>query len=271
MRILFIGDIMGRSGREALARHLPDLKAKLRPDVVIVNGENAVHGTGITDKVCKEFYESGTDVITTGNHVWGQKELMFTIDRDPRTLRPLNYPEGTPGKGSYVHTLPDQRKILVVNALGRVFMEPLDDPFLMLNALVDKHPMGKAVNAIFVDFHAEASSEKMAAAQYLDGRVSAVVGTHTHMPTADCQIFDGGTAYQTDAGMTGDYNSIIGMEKTVPIHRFTRKTPTDRMQPADGEGTLCGTLIVTDDATGHTQKIAPVRVGPRLASTLPEF
>lgn len=271
MRILFIGDIMGRSGREALIARLPELKAKLKPDVVIVNGENAVHGVGITDKVCKEFYEAGTDVITTGNHVWGQKELLFTIDRDPKTLRPINYPKETPGKGFYIHTLHDGRKIMVINALGRVFMEPLEDPFQMIADLVEKHPLARGVTAIFVDMHAEASSEKMALAQYLDGRVSAVVGTHTHMPTADCQIFDGGTAYQTDAGMTGDYNSVIGMEKTVPIHRFTRKTPTDRMQPADGEATVCGTFIVTDDKTGLATAIEPVRVGPRLSQAMPQI
>jgi metallophosphoesterase (TIGR00282 family) len=269
MRILFIGDVMGRSGRDALAQYLPDVKMQLKPDVVIVNGENAAHGTGIVDKICREFYESGADIITTGNHVWDQREIILTIDRDPRLLRPINYPKGTPGRGFIVHQLLDGRKILVANAMGRVFMDPLDDPFAALNDLAERHVLGLHVQAAFIDFHAEATSEKMAAAHYLDGRVSAVVGTHTHMPTADCQILSGGTAYQTDAGMTGDYDSVIGVQKDVPIQRFTRKMPTERMQPADGPGTMCGTFIITDDKTGKATAIAPVRKGPRLSETMP--
>jgi metallophosphoesterase (TIGR00282 family) len=271
MRILFIGDIMGRSGRDALIKHLPDVKARLKPDVVIVNGENAAHGAGIVDKMCQEFYAAGADVITTGNHVWDQREIILTIDKDPKLLRPLNFPKGTPGRGYVVHSLMDGRKILVMNAMGRVFMDTLDDPFATVSAVVDQHVLGRQVQAAFLDFHAEATSEKMAIAHYLDGRVSAVVGTHTHIPTGDCQIFSGGTAFQSDAGMTGDYDSVIGVKKDVPIQRFVRKMPTDRMSPAEGEGTMCGTFIVTDDATGKAQRIAPVCVGPRLIQTMPDF
>lgn len=271
MRILFIGDIMGRAGRDALLKYLPELKARLKPDVVIVNGENAAHGVGIIDKMCQEFYAAGTDVITTGNHIWDQREIILTIDKDPQLLRPINYPKNTPGRGFVIHGLADGRKILVINAMGRVFMDALDDPFAAVNALVEQYVLGRQVQAIFLDFHGEATSEKMAMAHYLDGRVSAVVGTHTHIPTADCQIFSGGTAYQSDAGMTGDYDSVIGVKKEVPIQRFVRKMPTDRMSPAEGEGTLCGNFIVTDDTTGKAQKIAPVCIGPRLIQTMPDF
>lgn len=271
MRILFIGDVMGRSGRDALAKHLPELKAKLKPEVTIVNGENAAHGIGITGDICKEFYALGVDVITTGNHVWDQREIIPYIDRDPKLLRPINYPKGAPGKGYVVHQTPGGQKILVINAMARLFMDPMDDPFAAVNELLGTYPLGGMVNAIFLDFHGEATSEKMAMAHYLDGRVSAVVGTHTHMPTADTQIFNGGTAYQTDAGMTGDYDSVIGMKKDVPVQRFTRKMPTDRLSPAEGEGTVCGLFVETDSRTGRTLRAAPVRIGPRLHSALPDF
>lgn len=270
MRILFIGDIMGRTGRDALAKHLPELKKTLKPDVVIVNGENAAHGIGITPDICKEFYALGVDVITTGNHIWDQREIIPYIDRDPKLLRPINFPKGTMGKGFYIHTLPDGRKILVVNAMARIFMDAMDDPFAAMNELLNTYRMGGVVNAAFLDFHGEASSEKMAMGHYLDGRVSVVVGTHTHIPTADVQIFDGGTAYQTDAGMTGDYNSVIGVKKEVPIHRFTRKTPTDRMSPAEGEATVCG-LFVQLDNQGLAKKAGAVRVGGRLKPEMPDF
>jgi hypothetical protein len=270
MRILFIGDIMGRTGRDALAKHLPELKKTLKPDVVIVNGENAAHGIGITPDICKEFYALGVDVITTGNHIWDQREIIPYIDRDPKLLRPINFPKGTMGKGFYIHTLPDGRKILVVNAMARIFMDAMDDPFAAMNELLNTYRMGGVVNAAFLDFHGEASSEKMAMGHYLDGRVSVVVGTHTHTPTADVQIFDGGTAYQTDAGMTGDYNSVIGVKKDVPIHRFTRKTPTDRMSPAEGEATVCG-LFVELDNRGLAKKAGAVRIGGRLKPEMPDF
>lgn len=268
MRILFIGDVMGRSGRDALAKYLPKLKTDLKPDVVIVNGENAAHGVGINESICKDFFALGTDVITTGNHVWDQREVIPYIAREPRLLRPHNYPESLPGAGFYKHALPNGQSILVINLMARLFMDPLDDPFAIADKIIAQHVLGRSVQAIFLDFHGEATSEKMAMAHYLDGRVTAVIGTHTHMPSADCQILDRGTAFQSDAGMTGDYNSVIGMKPDAPVQRFTRKFSIERLSPADGEGTVCGTLIVTND-NGTAAKIAPVRVGPRLENTIP--
>lgn len=271
MRVLFIGDVVGRSGRDALTKHLPGLRKELRADVTIVNGENAAHGIGINPDICKELYALGTDVITTGNHIWDQREIISYIDRDPKLLRPINFPKGTPGKGFYMHATPDGRKILVVNAMARVFMDPLDDPFAAMGELIKSYPLGGTANAIFLDFHGEASSEKMAMGHYLDGKVSCVVGTHTHIPTADAQIFPGGTAYQTDAGMTGDFDSVIGVKKEVPIQRFLRKLPTDRFSPAEGEATVCGLLVETDDKTGLAKNVGPLRIGGRLKPETPEF
>lgn len=269
MRILFVGDVVGRSGREAVTKHLPGLKKDLKIDVTIVNGENSAHGVGITEPICKELYANGADVITTGNHVWDQREIIPYFDRDPKLLRPINFPKGTIGNGLYVHQTQDGQKIAVINAMGRVFMDTLDNPFTVMEAALENLKLGKNVDAIFVDLHAEATSEKMAFAHHFDGRITAVVGTHTHLPTADCQIFDGGTAFQGDAGMTGDYNSVIGVKKEVPIHRFVRQTPTERMSPADGEATLCGTFIETN-GRGLAVRIEPVRIGPRLMPFLPK-
>ena len=270
MKILFFGDIMGRSGRDGIARHLPDLKARLQPDVVIANAENAAAGFGITDKMAKEFFALGIDCLTTGNHIWGQKELVGTINQEPRLLRPLNYPEGTPGKGAYLYTLPNGKKILIVNVMARLFMEPvLDDPFVTTEKLLSQYRLGHNANAIFIDFHGETTSEKMAFGHVFDGRVSGIVGTHTHIPTADDQILPRGTAYQTDAGMCGDYDSVIGMKKELSIWKFTRKIPGERMTPAEGEATVCGVLITTDDATGLATAINSIRVGGRLRQTIP--
>lgn len=271
MRILFVGDVVGRSGREAIDKHLPVLVNRLKADVVIVNGENSSHGIGISSDICKGFYESGAHCITGGNHSWDNKEILTYIDRDPRLIRPINYPSALPGKGHYLHKLADGRKILIVNAMARLFMDPLDDPFAMTMDIVKAHPLGNAVNAIFVDFHGEATSEKMAFAHYLDGYVSAVVGTHTHLPTADDHILNGGTAFMSDAGMTGDYDSVIGMKKDVPITRFVKKISMDRLSPADGEATLCGCLIETDDKTGLTKNIGRIHIGPRLKQEMPDF
>ncbi len=268
MRILFIGDVMGRSGRDALQKHLPELKARLKPDVTIVNGENSAHGVGISPKICEEFYEWGVDVITTGNHVWDQRDIIPYIDRDPKLLRPLNFPDGTMGNGSYIFETSQGEKIVVINAMARLFMDSLEDPFRLTSELVDKHKLGKAVDAIFVDFHGEATSEKMALAHYLDGRVSAVIGTHTHLPTADHHVLVGGTAFQSDAGMTGDFDSVIGVRKDISIHRFVKKIPGERMVPADGEATVCGCFIQTN-AKGLATSIEPIRVGGRLSQALP--
>lgn len=269
MRIVFIGDIMGRAGREALKKHLPQIKEQLTPDVVIVNGENAANGAGITEKICKEFYEWGVDCITTGNHVWDQREIIPYIARDERLLRPINYPEATPGKGVFKFQTEGGQSILIVNAMARLFMDPLDDPFKGMRDILVHEKLGKTADAIFLDFHGETTSEKMSMGHYLDGQVSAVIGTHTHIPTADAQVFDGGTAYMSDAGMTGDYNSVIGVEAEIAMHRFVKKMPGERMRPAKEEGTLCGALVVTSDKTGKAKSIEPIRMGGRLAPVMP--
>ena len=270
MRIVFVGDIFGRSGREALAKHLPTLKEKLSPDIVIVNGENAANGRGITEKICKEFYDLGVNVITSGNHIWDQREILAYIDRDKTLLRPLNFPKGTQGNGSYIFETAGGQKICVVNVMARLFMDPLDDPFQSMSKMLQTCEMGKDVHAIFVDFHGEATSEKMALAHFLDGKVSAVVGTHTHIPTADAHVLKGGTAFQCDAGMTGDYDSVIGVMKEIPVRKFTRKVPGQPMKPASGEAMLCGIYIETDDNTGLAKRIEPIRIGEGLSAHMPQ-
>jgi 2',3'-cyclic-nucleotide 2'-phosphodiesterase len=271
MRILFLGDVMGRSGREGIKLHLPALKERLRPDVLIINVENAAAGVGVTDKLAQEFFALGAACLTTGNHAWGQKELVSTIDREPRLLRPLNFTAGTPGQGSYVHTLPDGRRILIVNVMARLFTGTfLDDPFAALERLLTQHRLGQTVQAIFVDFHGEATSEKMAFAHVFDGRISAMIGTHTHIPTADHHLLPKGTAYLTDAGMCGDYDSVIGMKKELAIGRFTRSLPGERLAPAEGEATVCGVLVDTDDSTGLARRLARIQVGGKLVTALPD-
>lgn len=269
MKILFIGDIFGRSGREAIEKHLPALKEKLEPDVTIVNGENAANGKGITEKICKELYEWGVDIITTGNHVWDQREVIPYIARDKNLLRPINFPEGTPGNGLIKHQLQDGRTITVINAMGRLFMDPLDDPFQILQEIVEKEKLGKNTNAIFVDFHTETTSEKMSLGHHLDGKISALIGTHTHIQTADHHIMEHGTAYMSDSGMTGDYNSVIGVRKDIGVHRFVKKMPGEKLIPAAGEATLCGAFIETDDKTGLAKSINPIRIGGILSETCP--
>jgi hypothetical protein len=271
MNILFCGDVMGRPGRDAVRKYVPELRRDLALDLVAVNAENAAHGAGLTERLCGEFYDCGVDVLTTGNHVWDQRELIPYIDRDPRVLRPANFPPGTPGAGWRLHRCDDGRSVLVVNLMGRLFMDPLDDPFALLQAILADHPLGSGPTAIVVDIHAEASSEKMAVGHFADGRVSAVFGSHSHIPTADAQIFPGGTAYQTDAGMCGDYDSVIGLQKAPAVRRFVTKMPSDRPQVAEGEGTLCGVLVQTDDATGLAYRVEPVRIGGRLTPYLPRL
>ncbi|MEI8396972.1 MAG: TIGR00282 family metallophosphoesterase [Rhodospirillaceae bacterium] len=272
MRLLFLGDIVGRSGRDAVLAHLPDLRERLAPDLVIVNGENAAHGFGITAKIATELFDAGIDCLTTGNHVWDQKELVGAIEEFPRLLRPLNYSPGTPGKGAAVVSARDGRRVLVVCLMGRLFMDALDDPFPAIDRLLEHHrPGSDEIHAILVDFHAEATSEKMALGHHLDGRVTAVIGTHTHVPTADAVVLAGGTAYQTDAGMCGDYDSVIGMKKESSVYRFARRLPTDRMTPAEGEATVCGVLVETDDNTGLALRIEPIRIGGRLSRQVPVF
>ena len=264
MRILFLGDILGRSGRNAVNEALPSLRERLAADFVIVNGENAAGGFGITEAICQELLDAGADVVTTGNHVWDQREALVFISRQRRLLRPLNFPAGTPGGGAGLFRAANGADVLVLNAQGRVFMDPLDDPFQAVEREVSACPLNFGADVIFIDMHAEASSEKQAMGAAFDGRVTAVIGTHTHVPTADARIMPGGTAYMTDAGMCGDYNSIIGMDKGEPLHRFTARIPSSRFTPALGAATICGALIEADDATGLALSIEPVREGAPL-------
>ncbi len=265
MKLLFCGDIVGRSGRDVVTSNLPRLRSELDLDFVVVNGENAAGGFGITEKICKELFEVGVDAISGGNHSWDQREALSVIEREPRLLRPQNYPAGTPGRGAAVFPARGGRKVMVLNVMGRLFMDPLDDPFACVERELSKQRMGGTVDAIILDVHAETTSEKMAMGHFADGRVSLCVGTHTHVPTADTMILPGGTAYQSDAGMCGDYDSVIGMDKTVPIQRFTRKLPTERLSAASGEGTLCAVFVETDDKTGLARRAAPLRLGGRLS------
>src|SRR6516165_9943911 len=259
---------MGRPGRDAVKKYVPQLRRNLAIDLVVVNAENAAGGFGLTERLCGEFYDCGVDVLTTGNHVWDQRELIPYIGRDPCVLRPANFPKATPGAGWRLHPV-GSRCVLVVNLMGRLFMEALDDPFARLEEILAEHRLGENVSAILVDFHAEASSEKMALGHFSDGRVSAVFGTHSHVPTADWQILPGGTAYQTDAGMCGDYDSVIGLQKDPAVRRFVRKMPGERPQVADGEATLCAILLETDDHSGLARTVEPVRIGGRLVTHLP--
>ena len=269
MNILFCGDVVGRPGREAVKKHVPALRRQFALDLVVVNAENAAAGRGLTERLCGEFYDSEVDVLTTGNHVWDQREFIPYIDRDPRVLRPANFPKGTPGAGWRLHPV-GERNVLIVNLMGRLFMDALDDPFAQLEELLGQFQLSVDAGAILVDFHAEASSEKMAMGHFADGRVSAVLGSHCHVPTADNQIFPGGTAYQTDAGMCGDYDSVIGMQKKPAVLRFVTKMPGERPQVAEGEATLCGILVATDNNTGLALSVEPIRIGGRLAPHLPQ-
>ncbi len=271
MRVLFLGDVVGRAGRDAVIQRMPELKRRLEVDFAVVNAENAAHGFGITPKICEEFYAAGVDVLTLGNHSWDQREIMPYMDGDPRLLRPLNYPVGTPGRGMGIYPGPRGRKVMVVQVMGRLFMDPLDDPFAALERELGRMRLGPGgADFILVDVHAEATSEKMAIAHAFDGRASLVVGTHSHIPTADAQILSGGTAFQSDAGMCGDYDSVIGMKKEAAIFKLVRKIPGERLTPAEGPGTVCGVLVESDDRTGRAVKIGAVRIGPRLAEAWPE-
>lgn len=270
MKLLFIGDVMGRSGREAALKYVPEFRKKYALDFVVINGENAAGGRGITPVIARELYEAGADAITLGNHGFGQKEIVAHIDQDKKMVRPLNYPQGTPGRGATVLETVTGKKVLVINALGCVFMDPLNDPFRAVEEILAKHPLGRGVDFALVDFHAEASSEKNAMGHFFDGRVSVVVGTHTHIPTSDARVLPKGTGFMTDAGMTGDYDSVIGVKADIAQERFTKKVNIRRMEPADGEATLCGVLVKSDDKTGLTQEIEPLIIGPHLRNQMPE-
>lgn len=270
MKILFLGDVMGRAGRKAVVERLPKLRADWKLDFVVVNAENASAGMGLTGDHAKALLDAGADVLTLGDHAFDQKEMLGFIENEPRIIRPLNYAKDAPGKGFRLFSTQRGQKILVTQALGQVFMKrPFDDPFSALGAVLRSHPLGGLANAILVDIHCEATSEKMGIGHFCDGRASVVVGTHTHIPTGDAQILNGGTAFQADAGMCGDYNSVIGMEKTEPLRRFITGMPKGRFTPALGEATLSGLYIETDDRTGKATRVEMVRQGGRLAQSGP--
>ncbi|HXL49028.1 MAG TPA: TIGR00282 family metallophosphoesterase [Xanthobacteraceae bacterium] len=271
MRILFIGDIVGRSGRAILLERLGTLVREWKLDFVALNGENAAGGFGITEAIYQDFVDAGADVITGGNHSWDQKEALVFIERAPRLLRPINYPAGTPGRGVALIEAKNGARVLVVNAMGRIFMDPLDDPFAAVERELTACPLKQAADAIIVDIHGEATSEKQAMGHFCDGRTSLVVGTHTHVPTADQQILPRGTAFISDVGMTGDYDSVIGMDKEEPLTRFLRRISGARFEPAQGRATLCALAVETDDATGLARRIAAVRLGGRLEEASPTF
>jgi metallophosphoesterase (TIGR00282 family) len=269
MRILFIGDILGRSGRKIVLDRLPGLIEQWKLDFVAINGENAAGGFGITETIYRELIDAGADAVTLGNHAWDQKEALVFIERAPKLIRPINYPAGTPGRGAALIDTRGGARVLVINAMGRVFMDPLDDPFAAIERELSACALKREVDAVILDFHCEATSEKQAMGHFCDGRASLVVGTHTHVPTADHQIFPGGTAFMSDVGMTGDYDSVIGMNKDEPLQRFLRKIQTTRFEPAMGPATLCALAVETDDATGLALRIAPVRLGGRLEEARP--
>jgi 2',3'-cyclic-nucleotide 2'-phosphodiesterase len=253
-----------------VSERLPALRERWRLDCVVINGENAAGGFGITESICDELINAGADAVTLGNHSFDQREALVFIARQPRLVRPANYPPGTPGRGATVVETRSGARILVVNVMGRIFLDPLDDPFAAAERELSACPLRDAADAVIVDVHAEATSEKEAFGWFLDGRASLVVGTHTHVPTADHRILPGGTAYMSDVGMCGDYDSVLGMQKDEPVRRFLQKTPGSRLEAATGEGTLCGLAVETDDATGLARRVSPVRLGPHLEETWPQ-
>lgn len=267
MKIVFLGDVVGRSGRDAVLQHLPVIKKNLKPDFIFINGENAAAGFGITKKISEEFLEAGVDVITLGNHVFDQKELVSYLSQTSQVIRPLNFPIHTPGQGAAIVTSASGYKVLVINMIGRLFMELSDNPFFMINEFIKPYILGKTVNGIVIDFHAEATSEKSAFANFLDGRVSAVIGTHSHVPTSDHRVLPKGTAFQTDLGMCGNYDSVIGMIKEFAIQKFMNKAPTEKLRPQEGEGMICGSFIHINPTTGLSERIQPLRFGIGLEET----
>lgn len=259
MKIIYCGDVVGRSGRETVFNNIPEIKKQFRPDVIIVNGENAAHGFGITPGICRDFFEAGVDAVVTGNHVWNQKDILPFFNECRKLVRPLNYPAGTPGRGFCEIELASGKKILITQVMGRAFMEALDCPVQALENLLKNYRLGGNVAAIFVDIHAEATAEKQALGHYLDGRVSIVAGTHTHVPTSDARILPKGTAYITDVGMCGDYDSVLGFEKEAPIARLLHKYPSEKLIPSKGVGTLYGIFVETDNQTGLATRIEQIK------------
>lgn len=270
MKILFLGDLMGRTGRTAVIEALPALRDSLKLDFVVVNAENSAAGFGCTPKIADELFAAGADCITLGDHAFDQKEMLTHIDQDQRIIRPLNFAKTAPGQGAKLFEASRGRRVLVAQALGRVFMsKPYDDPFSALETALKKHPLRGGADAVIIDIHAEATSEKMAIGHYFDGKASLVVGTHTHVPTADTMILSKGTAYQSDAGMCGDYDSVIGMDKAEPLRRFITGMTQGRFTPGEGEATISGVYVETDDKTGLAKMTSPIRIGGKLAPILP--
>ena len=271
MRFAFFGDVVGRSGRDALSEHLPGLKRKLGLEFVIINAENASAGFGLSENSARQLFDAGADCLTLGNHSWDQKEALTYIVREPRLIRPLNYPPlaDAPGRGANLFETETGKRILVMNALGLVHMASMDDPFAAVDRELEACPLGMAADAIVVDMHCEATSEKMAMGHFCDGRATLVVGTHTHVPSADHQILPAGTAFQTDAGACADYDSVIGMDKEEPLRRFTTRISRDRYKPASGPATICGVYVESDDRTGLAKRIEPIRIGGRLSQSVP--
>lgn len=260
MKLLFLGDIVGRSGRTAVQAELPGLIERDGYDVVIANGENAAGGFGITEAILHDLMDCGVDAVTLGNHAWDQREALVFIERAPNLVRPINFPAGTPGTGASILSARSGARVMVINAMGRIFMHALDDPFAAVEAALDGHALGDSVDAIVIDIHAEATSEKQAFGHQFDGRATLVAGTHTHVPTADERVLPGGTAYITDAGMCGDYDSIIGMAKQEPMNRFRTGISGGRFEAADGPATLCGVAVETD-GRGRALRIDRIRMG----------
>jgi len=271
MRILFIGDIVGRSGRAIVTERLPGLVADWKLDLVVINGENSAGGFGITETIYNELVDAGADAITLGNHAWDQREALVFIERAPRLIRPANYPKGTPGRGAALVDTKNGKRALVINAMGRIFMDPLDDPFAAVECELAAYALMVGADAIVLDMHCEATSEKQSMGYFCDGRVSLVVGTHTHCPTADHRILPGRTAFVSDVGMTGDFQSVIGMNKDEPLNRFLRKVPGSKFEPANGPATLCAIAVETDDASGLASKVGAVRLGGILEEARPAF
>jgi metallophosphoesterase (TIGR00282 family) len=271
MRLLFLGDIVGRSGRNAVCQDLPGLISRYGIDFVVINGENSAGGFGITEAICDDLIDAGADCITLGNHAFDQKETLVFIERQPRLVRPINFPKGTPGRGAALIRARNGADVLVINAMGRVFMTELDCPFRGIDNEITACQLKTGADVIFVDFHAEATSEKQALGHFLDGRVSGVVGTHTHTPTSDHRVLAGGTAYMSDAGMCGDYNSVLGMETDEPLTRFLTKIPRGRFEPSMGPATISGFAVDIDDKTGLARACGAFRSGPHLEPAIPTF
>jgi len=271
MRLLFLGDVVGRTGRKLVIDRLPGLRERFKLDFVIVNGENAAGGFGITEPILQALLDAGADVVTGGNHSWDQRESLVFIERHERLLRPINYPPGTPGRGSGLFKAANGADVLVVNAMGRVFMADLDCPFRAVEAELDACPLGRGADAVVIDFHAEATSEKQAIGHLVDGRASLVIGTHTHAPTSDDRVLKGGTAFMSDVGMCGDYDSVLGMQADEAINRFMSRIPRGRFQPANGVASLSGLAVEIDDRTGLAIRTNPLRLGGSLRSTEPHF